>query len=225
MPAAELMLATSIGGMMVRRSGCTYTSCYCEENVYLFCRQLCKPPLSQSVEKAWAIWVSNENKTVAVWRQGGGGRTDDEVSDGDEDFSRNDEDDDDQVGLAVWDYHVVCAVKHMGSDTVIYDLDTTLPFPSPAHTYIKKAFRPHARIRSSFRPLFRVVEAQEYLECFSSDRSHMMKAGGEFLATPPGYPCILRASGENNVMKFADMCDSSMPGVVVDLSSLLAALR
>ncbi|EKX47527.1 hypothetical protein GUITHDRAFT_69371 [Guillardia theta CCMP2712] len=193
----------------MRRSSCEYTSCYCEENVYLLCKQLCQPPLSQSVEKAWAIWISNENKTVAVWRQGGGGRAYDEE------------------GLAVWDYHVICAVKYQDRSPVIYDLDTTLPFPSPLQAYIRRAFRPQASIRSSFRPRFRVVEARQYLENFSSDRSHMLKAGGggEFVAKPPSYPCILRASGENNVMKFADMCDLTMPGVVVDLPSLVSALR
>ena len=47
-------------------SNSIYTSCYCEENVYLLCRQYLEDP---SVAKFWEIYVafiSNENKSVSL---------------------------------------------------------------------------------------------------------------------------------------------------------------
>ncbi len=43
----------------------TYTRCYCEENVYLLCRDLLG---RKEVCERWEVWVafiSNENKTVS----------------------------------------------------------------------------------------------------------------------------------------------------------------
>eukprot|EP00249_Psilotum_nudum_P009363 c21883_g1_i1 orf=170-517(+) len=72
----------------MERSLCTYTSCYCEENVYLLCKQLCtnrstEPDLSD----LFVVFISNENMQVPIWQQRAGLIAD---------------------GLVVWDYHVIC---------------------------------------------------------------------------------------------------------------------
>jgi len=109
----------------------------------------------RKVIRCWAVWISNQHKSVAVWRQGG--------------MRERREGDDEHEGLAVrrsspnpsaalcealsqtvrfhppsslrsvapqvWDYHVVCAARlaaeepHGEETTVILDLDSTLPFP------------------------------------------------------------------------------------------------
>eukprot|EP00961_Rhodomonas_salina_P265065 3583152-Rhodomonas_salina.3 len=78
---------------VVRKEECVYTSCYCEENVYLLCQKVSQKadtsekydehgpemlqvgshtssetPSSASAERprrCWAIWISNKNKQVA----------------------------------------------------------------------------------------------------------------------------------------------------------------
>jgi hypothetical protein len=42
---------------------CTYTSCYCEENVYLLLKQLVK---QHDRTGLFAVFISNANETVSV---------------------------------------------------------------------------------------------------------------------------------------------------------------
>lgn len=46
-------------------ANCIYTSCYCEENVYLLCREFLGRKEVCERWEVWAVFISNENKTVS----------------------------------------------------------------------------------------------------------------------------------------------------------------
>ena len=48
---------------LFHREDCTYTSCYCEENVYMLCKQLVKRGKGEE-KGGFAVFVSNDNKKV-----------------------------------------------------------------------------------------------------------------------------------------------------------------
>lgn len=85
-------------------------------------------------------------------------------------------------GLVVWDYHVAALVftstaPAPASLPIMLDLDTRLPFPCPAHEYLKHTLRPQQAVfadGSRAARYFRVVCAPAFLRHFSSDRSHML---------------------------------------------------
>ena len=95
---------------------------------------------------------------------------------------------------------------------VIFDLDTSLPFPCPLDTYVNEAFKPSHCIAQRFKALFRAVEGQEFMSHFSSDRSHMLKPDGSYSADPPAYPPIYNGRDDTNVMGFVDMKNERLPG-------------
>ncbi len=47
-----------------------YTSCYCEENVYLLCRTFLETPSVVELWEIFAVFISNANKTVRHTRSG-----------------------------------------------------------------------------------------------------------------------------------------------------------
>mmetsp|Transcript_9431 Transcript_9431/g.12328 ORF Transcript_9431/g.12328 Transcript_9431/m.12328 type:complete len:135 (-) Transcript_9431:274-678(-) len=108
------------------RESCEYTRQYCEENVWHLCRSFLE---EHPAVPAFAVWVSNPSRTVAVWQQ--------KIS-ADEDTP------------VVWDYHVVL-LADCGEQRYIFDLDTTLPFPCEASFYNARAFRPEAMLQPTYR--------------------------------------------------------------------------
>jgi hypothetical protein len=70
------------------------------------------------------------------------------------------------------------ATSRVPYEAIVLDLDTTLPFPCHAATYLQSSI---ASLRSpalrceECAIFFRVVHAAAYLECFASDRSHMLR--------------------------------------------------
>jgi protein N-terminal glutamine amidohydrolase len=154
--------------------------------------------------ECWAVWISNPSKSVGVWCQQARGNG----------------------GFVVWDYHVILLAvfgSEMSKQYLVYDLDTTLPFPCEMTEYLQQAFRPELK-NPRLAAFFRVVPARDFLASFSSDRSHMLNAGTSsgYSAEPPVYPCILKSEkSTNNVMNFADMYDSSVPGEVFKDTSAL----
>ncbi|GAQ79863.1 hypothetical protein KFL_000400060 [Klebsormidium nitens] len=176
------------------RTDSVHTPCYCEENVYLLVKKLAETGRAAAdYSDLFIVFVSNERKQVLMWRQQAG-------SEGD--------------GACVWDYHVFLVQKRVESEggSLIWDLDTTLPFPVRFSTYYDEAFRPSIRLYKEFERLFRVVPAQTYLQHFSSDRSHMRRPDGSWMAPPPPYPPILKVEGVGHALidyvnvKLAD-CD------------------
>lgn len=130
-----------------QRSDFAHTPCYCEENAFRLIERLVStwssPYGSACSHQLWAVFISNETKSVPVWRQ----RAGDPTANG---------------GLCVWDYHVVVvymppaappasggaeAASSEGSSgatprpapALVLDLDTSLPFPCPLEEYAREA--------------------------------------------------------------------------------------
>ncbi|KAI8984791.1 N-terminal glutamine amidase-domain-containing protein [Mycotypha africana] len=173
-----------------------YTPCYCEENIYMLCREIQRRDY-KLFKGCSVIFVSNEFKTVALWQQLAGHG---------------------EEHVVIWDYHVF--LYYCNEDkSFVYDFDTTLPFPCPAEVYISKTFQPNAAVDKRYRPKFRLLSAEVYLEHFESDRSHMLNEDGMFVKPPPAYPPITK--GLHNLNKYITMnpemnnADESKYGKVV----------
>ena len=127
-------------------------------------------------------------------------------------------------GLVMWDYHVILIVKEDSSDSLVYDLDTRLPFPVSFQTYCEKTFGDESNIIEKFRRKFRVVPGADYLSGLSSDRRHMRsdKEDQEWLKTPPLWSCIQGNRGEeHNLESFISMEEGQGLGVVCDLEKFV----
>ncbi|KAG4097953.1 hypothetical protein H8356DRAFT_1674692 [Neocallimastix lanati (nom. inval.)] len=169
------------------KSDFIYTSCYCEENVYKLCELLNKK-FSIPLSKIYAVFISNEDKQVLFWRQKS---------------QKNN-----SVYPVVWDYHVIAVVEgEEGQPNVIFDLDSTLPFPCEFNTYLINAIYPkqYARIVNEHQGLFRVIPADMYFKNFASDRSHMIDSEGQWLQPPPKYPPISTKECTMNIHQFINM--------------------
>lgn len=66
--------------------------------------------------------------------------------------------------------------------------------------------------------LFRVIPARTFLDSFASDRSHMMRADGSWVAAPPAYPAIRPVQGSScrpqqtmNLRQYFTMAAPSSP--------------
>ncbi len=179
----------------IRRENCLYTSAYCEENAYKLCERI----LATSPDKANAscrvIFVSNDAKSVPIWRQ----RASKEEN-----------------GLVVWDYHVFVLDLDL-----VYDLDTTLTFPVKAVEYLEDALRDENSFFPRFKRKFRLIEAEEFLEKFASDRSHMLKPDKTgYLKPVPDYPPIQTSESSNNLQEFISMDEDKVGfGSVLDFEA------
>lgn len=49
----------------------TYTKCYCEENIYLLCKEI-QEKQSDMLKSTNVIYISNPNKMVPLWKQKAG---------------------------------------------------------------------------------------------------------------------------------------------------------
>ncbi|ORX83164.1 hypothetical protein BCR32DRAFT_326488 [Anaeromyces robustus] len=182
-----------------------YTSCYCEENVYKLCEKLNKN-FSIPLSRIYAVFISNEDKEVLFWKQ--------------KSQSNN-------FYPVVWDYHVIAIVKEEeGQPNIIFDLDSTLPFPCEFNVYLLNAIYPRqfARIVNEHQGLFRVIPAEMYFKNFASDRSHMLDSDGNWLKPPPDYPPIETKECSMNIDQFINMTsntESEKFGTVYSLKSFI----
>ena len=97
---------------MDRRHNYLYTAFFCEENIWHF---LNTQQLNESQEYS-AVFITNAHRQVALARQSMG----------------------DENGVVVWDYHVI-AISHSPTP-MVWDFDTRLPFPCPAHKWLGGTF-------------------------------------------------------------------------------------
>ncbi len=74
-------------------------------------------------------------------------------------------------------------------------------------------------LEERFRRSFRVVDACQYLNNFSSDRSHMKAEDGTWLKQPPSTLPIFK--GNNNLDDFISMEKSEFLGTVMDLEEFV----
>jgi len=85
---ANAAVSIPLGG--AERSSFAYTSCYCEENAYLLIKRLVEE--EEEGAEAWAVFVSNRERVVPIWRQRAARR--------------------DPGGAPVlWDYHVFAVAR------------------------------------------------------------------------------------------------------------------
>uniref|UniRef100_A0A1W7RER6 Protein N-terminal glutamine amidohydrolase n=1 Tax=Agkistrodon contortrix contortrix TaxID=8713 RepID=A0A1W7RER6_AGKCO len=176
------------------RSVCVYTSCYCEENIWKLCEYI-RSKNQYPLEEFYAVFISNDRKMVPLWKQQAGC----------------------EEQPVIWDYHVILLHVLNGDQNFIYDLDTVLPFPCRFGTYIEEAFKSDSIINPDFRRKVRLVRADVYLKTFASDRSHMKDASGNWLKSPPPYPCIETADYKMNLDDFISMNPDAGWGSVLKL--------
>ncbi|KAF0313260.1 Protein N-terminal glutamine amidohydrolase [Amphibalanus amphitrite] len=178
---------------------CTHTLHYCEENVWLLCQHV-QDKYPQELPYCYAVFISNQNQTVPLWRQRAG-RTEDRV--------------------VIWDYHVIFMYQP-DSRCLVYDMDSELPFPTYFHKYVTETFRTDQILHPEHHRFFRVVPATEFLSTFASDRSHMKREGGVWASPPPPYPPISTPGGStNNLQTFISMDGRVGVGEVLNLSGFV----
>jgi hypothetical protein len=173
------------------RSDFAYASCYCEENVWHLAQD-------QRIahDQAFVVFVSNKRQCCPMWSQ----RSAPSAS-----------------VPAVWDYHVVLLARGGDAPWMIYDLDSTLPFPVGVDAYLAGTF-PFAS-PPDLAPMFRIVERAELIRTFASDRSHM-REGMMWKAPPPPWPPIQVESIRMNLFSFVDM-ERPFAGEVISADALL----
>jgi len=180
-----------------------YTSCYCEENVYLLAQKFLEDPEIVQSWRVFVVFISNHTKTVALWNQK---------------LARG------PHYPVVWDYHVVLLLcrptqdqillqsanesqQEMDSNIVatsqlgqpwIYDFDTQLELPCTLEDYLQETFM---EVPPQFESLFRIIRSEVYLKHFASDRSHMLvvqedsdnlasEPDNVYISPPPPYEPI-----------------------------------
>ncbi|KAK9290978.1 hypothetical protein L1049_009160 [Liquidambar formosana] len=154
-----------------------HTPFYCEENVYLLCKKLCTSGIANAEgSDLFVVFISNEKKQVPLWHQKAGKRAD---------------------GLVLWDYHAICIQrkKEGNSPHLVWDLDSSLPFPYPLAPYVSESIRPSFQLFPEFQRFFRVVHAPIFLQFFASDRRHMKDSVGNWISQPPAYEPIVAEDG------------------------------
>lgn len=165
---------------------------YCEENVHRLAQRHDLVPHPSEV-----VFITNTRRQVACWHQ--------RAAEPDEPL--------------VWDYHVVL-LEHHPEGPRIWDLDTRLPCPLPAHLWVDATFNDPAIVRVPFHPRFRVVATDEFLAAFATDRSHMRTTSGRFRKPPP--PWDPPGAPAMNLESFVDL--NQGPGRVFDRSGFVAHL-
>lgn len=150
-------------------------------------------------------------------------------------------------GPVIWDYHVLAVGLSPMGGAVIFDLDSSLPFPCPVGLWIEQALLPQSEACQieRLRRRWRCVEAGSFLSHFASDRSHMVKKiqeGGEvqlqWSSAPPPYNCISTDTAVNTLPMYMDMsgdvatepvtltaCHGKPFGILLDESTFLNILQ
>ena len=149
----------------------------------------------------WVLWISNANKSCALWGQRLAQSCNEPV---------------------IWDYHVV--VLTSGPDGMyVWDLDSSLSFPLPAHIWVSESFRND--IEPRFVPQVRVVNAKTYRAYFSSDRRHMLDMNQQWVAAPPPWPLIQAPNGNTHSLSWFSNVNDNRVGVVASVERFRYAVE
>ena len=99
-----------------------YTSCFCEENIYLLAKSFHKGEMKEQLHEfeGYVVFITNSDQCVPIWNQK---------------LRMNSE------SPVWWDYHVVLLVKSKEA-SYIFDFDTVLGFQTNALFYIENSMRP-----------------------------------------------------------------------------------
>ena len=153
-----------------------YCPLYCEENIWRLCQH------QYFVDKSIVVcFISNSTKSCAIWQQRSAGNP---------------------LEPVIWDYHVVLLVKDFNQANEgiwqVYDLDSNLPLGISVTEYFLQSFQPpeqgrlsQIRVAPQFSPYFKLIDGNDYVEQFSSDREHMQNADGSWQSPPPLWPLIV----------------------------------
>jgi hypothetical protein len=128
-----------------------YTPNYCEENVWQLCQH---PQLEDMIKRVLFISSLSSNSPLQLQKSAQG------------------------EAPVWWDYHVILLASKKGHHSV-YDFDTALPFPSSAQHYLTSTFQEVPTMKREDRPLFKVIEGQDYIANFHSYRAHIRDQNGE----------------------------------------------
>ena len=178
--------------LSIDRLSLDYQARYCEENVW---RLLARSEFV--ARRSWAVIVSSQSGQVVALHQKAGRPGD---------------------GLVCWDYHVFAVGEDAEGTRLALDLDSDLPFPCPLARYLAESF-PSVR-HPRRRPIFRVIAAPDYLTGLASDRSHMRKPDGSFVAPPPSWPAP-GGGKSNTLMAWLDVSSNS-PGNLYNQAKMIA---
>ncbi|KAJ3779410.1 N-terminal glutamine amidase-domain-containing protein [Lentinula raphanica] len=177
-----------------------YTPYWCEENVYLLVQSFSQNPLLSETWDVFVVFISNHNRTVALWNQK---------------LSKE------PYGAVVWDYHVVVVLRPQvytsNLRSWVYDFDTRLGLPVTWDSYFAQTFS--TNVPDELQSSFRVVSANIYLNQFASDRSHMLAnisasetpvPSPSYIQPVPPYPPIRgpQCMSHNNLMEFVSMIEN-----------------
>jgi protein N-terminal glutamine amidohydrolase len=86
-------------------------------------------------------------------------------------------------GALCWDYHVI-GLRRGALGWDVWDFESLLGFPAPAAQYLAVSFVEPA----SDPPLFRILDAEVFAGELRSNRSHMRRSDGSWMAEPPPWP-------------------------------------
>lgn len=168
-----------------------YTPFYCEENIWHLAQEECFRG-----QETHAVLISGKGPYRRFWCQGNAEHPDFPV---------------------FWDYHAILLSYRKGWR--VWDLDTTLGLPVAADTYFHQTFlRPSLEAKDT-DVILRIIAAEEYVERFSSDRSHMKLPSGAWAASPPEW-AMIQNERESNLLDWLDVSKDE-PGQLVTLAELV----
>lgn len=99
----------------------------------------------------------------------------------------------------------------------MWDLDSSLPFPSPLASYVLETIRPSFQLFPDYHRLFRIVHAPVFLRCFASDRRHMKDPDGKWIAEPPLHEPIVAEDGTvHNLNEYFNISDADATDSGID---------
>nr|XP_002122600.1 protein N-terminal glutamine amidohydrolase [Ciona intestinalis] len=187
--------------LQLKREDCVYTKCYCEENIWKLCDSIRKSNL-EVLPHLSVVFISNKTRSIPIWKQ------------------RSAKSEELPV---IWDYHVILLYLDQNcSKHMIFDLDSSLAFPTEALEYCSKAFCPQILLKIQYQQFFKVIPADEYLKNFASDRSHMMLEDNKWSSDPPDYPPISTESSSMNLDDFISMdFETNKFGAIYSLSEFM----
>ena len=121
----------------------------------------------------------------------------------------------------VWDYHVVMIERLLKPErrALVWDFDSLLALPATFDRWWETSFPFVENLTESYRPMFRLLSAEEYLEILSSDRRHMRDEHGRWRMPPPSWAPILQ--GDPTLSDLIDVSRSG-PGEVLDHGELVS---
>ncbi|PIA53701.1 hypothetical protein AQUCO_00900349v1 [Aquilegia coerulea] len=202
--AANLESSSTISSPLWNVSDFDHTPSYCEENVYLLCKRLSTIGVSnKDGSDLFVVFISNDYKQVPLWHQKASKRAD---------------------GLIIWDYHAICIQMNKEGKVPfqVWDLDSTLPFPSPLAEYVSQAIQPSFQVYPEYQRYLRVVHAPIFLRKFASDRRHMKDSAENWISHPPAYEPIVAEDGTvHNLDAYIKIGASEVTNVSDDLTQIV----